>query len=132
MIKYLLFSCLLFISSAYASDIRVGIGRKTITPEIRSFMTGYAGRNKPAEGKIHDLWAKALVLEESPGQRLIIVTTDILGLSHEISEDVAKRLLKKYGINRSQLLMNSSHTHSGPMIWPALSVIADYSPADQQ
>lgn len=35
-------------------------------------MTGYAGRNKPAEGKIHDLWAKALVLEESPGQRLII------------------------------------------------------------
>lgn len=132
MIKYLLFSCLLFISSAYASDIRVGIGRKTITPEIKSFMTGYAGRNKPAEGKIHDLWAKALVLEESPGQRLIIVTTDILGLSHEISEDVAKRLLTKYGIKRSQLLMNSSHTHSGPMIWPALSVIADYSPADQQ
>ena len=29
-------------------------------------------------------------------------------------------------------MFNSSHTHSGPMIWPSLSVISEYSPADQK
>ena len=29
-------------------------------------------------------------------------------------------------------MFNSSHTHSGPMIWPSLSVISQYSPEDQK
>jgi hypothetical protein len=45
---------------------------------------------------------------------------------------VAARVISRYGIDRSQLLLNSSHTHSGPVIWPALSIIFDLSPADQK
>ncbi len=129
---YLIIAFFLLGTSAYSADIKVGIARKIITPQSKAFLSGYANRDKPAAGKIHDLWAKAMVFEETPGNRVIIVTTDILGLSHEVSEDVAKELLKKYGISRSQLLLNSSHTHSGPMIWPSLSMIADYSSSDQQ
>jgi hypothetical protein len=81
---------------------------------------------------LHDIWAKALVIEDDKKNRIVIVTTDILGLSRDISEEVAKRVIEAHGIDRSQLLLNSSHTHSGPVIWPALSVIFEFNQSDQQ
>src|SRR6516162_5406749 len=42
---------------------QAGVARTVITPSQLMWMSGYGARNKPAEGKIHDLWAKALALE---------------------------------------------------------------------
>jgi len=115
-----------------SAEIKVGVARKVITPETPFWLSGYASRNKPSTEILHDLWAKALVIEENSNNRIIIVTTDLLGLSHDISEDIAHRVSQKYGINRSQLLLSSSHTHSGPVVWPSLSVIFDFNTDDQQ
>jgi hypothetical protein len=111
--------------------MQVGIAKINITPTSTAFLTGYANRDKPAEGVLHDLWAKALVLSNN-NEKIILVTTDLLGLSHQVSTEVAEKVKEKLGIERRQLLFNSSHTHSGPMIWPSLSVIAEYSPQDQK
>ena len=113
------------------SAMQVGIAKINITPKSPAFMTGYANRDKPSEGVLHDLWAKALVIANKQ-EKIIIVTTDLLGLSHQVSAEVAEKIQAKLGIERRQLMFNSSHTHSGPMIWPSLSVIAEYSPADLQ
>lgn len=121
---------LLISGISWGADMKVGIASRIITPKLPFWMTGFGTRTKPANEILHDVWAKALVFEESPNKRLIIVTTDILGLSHEISEAIANRVSKKYGINRSQLLINSSHTHSGPAVWPSLSMIFDFTPED--
>jgi neutral ceramidase len=112
--------------------IRAGIARVSITPEGPAWLNGYAGRDEPSKGVLHDIWAKALVVESSPGSRIVIVTTDLLGLSHEVSEAVAQQVDSLYGIRRAQLLLNSSHTHSAPMIWPCVDVIYDLSPEDQR
>lgn len=126
-LKYVLLTLLMISQQAsFAAFVKVGTGRVVITPELPFHLTGYAGRDTPAVTKVHDLWAKALVIEESPANRIVIVTTDVLGLTPAISDVAAQRLEKKYGIKRSQIMFNSSHTHSGPMIWPALSVIGDY------
>lgn len=122
---------LLISSTLFGAEFKVGIGRKVITPQTPMWLSGYASRIKPATEVLHDLWAKAIVFEENPESRVIIVTTDLLGLSHGVSEAVAQRIIKKYGIARSQLLLNSSHTHSGPVVWPALSVIFNLSSEDQ-
>ncbi|HEY4208360.1 MAG TPA: neutral/alkaline non-lysosomal ceramidase N-terminal domain-containing protein [Puia sp.] len=113
-------------------SLRAGVARIVITPGLPMWLTGYAGRDNPANGVLHDLWAKALVLEESSGHRIVIVTTDLLGLSHDILEQVTYQVDSLYGIKRDQLLLNSSHTHSGPMIWPCVDVIYDFSPEDQR
>lgn len=113
-------------------SLRAGVARIVITPSLPMWLTGYAGRDNPANGIIHDLWAKALALEERPGHRIVIVTIDLLGLSHDIVEQVTHQVDILYGIQRHQLLLNSSHTHSGPMIWPCLDVLYDFSPQDQQ
>ena len=41
----------------------------TITPDEPLWMAGYANRNKPCETKRHDLWVKALALEDPAGSR---------------------------------------------------------------
>ena len=123
---------LLFVCGyAYAGEIKAGAARIAITPVQPMWLNGYAGRETPATGTIHDLWAKALVLQENSNSRVIFVTTDLLGLSHEIVEAVYTQASAKYGITRSQLIMNASHTHSGPVVWPCLDVIHDFNTADQ-
>jgi neutral ceramidase len=130
--RILILAIFLAVCTFSGAQLRVGVARKAITPETPVWLSGYASRNKPSTEILHDLWAKALVIEENEKSRIIIVTTDILGLSHDVSEVVAQKVIQKHGINRSQLLLNSSHTHSGPVIWPSLSVIFNLSPADQQ
>ena len=48
---------------------KAGAAKIAITPHQPLWMSGYASRTKPAEGKLHDLWAKALVLEDPHGRR---------------------------------------------------------------
>ncbi|QEH41835.1 hypothetical protein [Chitinophaga sp. XS-30] len=83
-----LFALLQQVSFAGGFDggVKVGTGKIVITPELPFHLTGYAGRDTPAVDKVHDLWAKALVIEESPSSRIVIVTTDVLGLTPAISD----------------------------------------------
>jgi hypothetical protein len=124
----------LFIVSGVLMDaqINVGIARKEITPEIPIWLSGYANRNKPGDGVFHDLWAKALVIKDDRSNTVVIVAIDIIGLSHDLYQEISKRVIEKHGINRSQLLLNSSHTHSGPVIWPSLSVMYELADSDLQ
>ena len=73
----------------------------------------------PASGVIHDIWAKAIVIEDSNRRHFIIVTTDLLSISHEISEQVAEKIISKFGIQRSELLLTCSHNHAGPVVLPS-------------
>ena len=130
--KILILLLFLIAATLNGAEIKAGVARKTITPQLPFWLTGYAFRDKPSTEVLHDLWAKAIVFEENSGRRVVIVTTDILGLSHEISEEVALRVNKMHGITRSQILLSSSHTHSGPVIWPSLSIIFDFNTADIQ
>jgi len=107
-----------------------GVARLKITPDSAIWLAGYAARNKPSDGVLTDLWAKALVIKEKNDIRIVIVTIDILGLPHKLSEDIAKRVIEKYGIDRSRLLLNTSHTHSAPVIWPSLLGMYDLSTGD--
>ena len=95
-------------------------------------MSGYAARTHPSEGVLNRLWAKALAIESSPGGRIVIVSTDLVGIPRELSDEVAAKLKKQYGLNRSQFLINASHTHSGPIVWPNLRNLAVLPAGEQE
>src|SRR5262249_28552249 len=78
--------------------------------------SGYASRDKPAEGKIHDLWAKALVLEDCDGRRCALVTMDLVGIPRDVSVAVCDAIKKKHGLAREAIMLSTSHTHSGPVV----------------
>jgi neutral ceramidase len=95
---------------------RVGLAETKITPTQPLFLAGYASRNKPMEGVHDDLYAKALVLEDAAGTRGLILTTDLIGLPAEIATPVRERIARQTGIPATSILINSSHTHTGPAL----------------
>ena len=102
---------------------KIGTGRTVITPNEPTWMAGYSSRTSPSEGKLHDLWAKALLLEDARGNRSLLITMDILGVSKDFSDEVRSLINRKYNLNNSQIILSSSHTHSGPVISLALQYI---------
>ena len=102
---------------------KIGTGRTVITPNEPTWMAGYSSRTSPSEGKLHDLWAKALLLEDARGNRSLLITTDILGVSKDFSDEVRSLINRKYNLDNSQIILSSSHTHSGPVISRALQYI---------
>jgi neutral ceramidase len=102
---------------------KIGTARTVITPDEPMWMAGYASRTSPSEGKLHDLWAKALLLEDARGNRSLLITTDILGVSKDFSDEVRSLINRKYNLDNSQIILSSSHTHSGPVISRALQYI---------
>jgi neutral ceramidase len=97
-------------------DWKIGLAQVKITPERPVFLAGYASRNKPFEKVEADLYAKALALEDCDGHRVVLVTSDLIGLPAAVAEPICERLRDKIGLKREQILLNSSHTHTGPML----------------
>ncbi len=95
---------------------KAGIATTVITPEQSMWMSGYAARTKPSEGKVHDLNAKALALEDNQGSRFVIVTVDLLGIPRPLRDSMEKQVKQSYNLPPENLLLNASHTHCGPVV----------------
>jgi len=123
---------LLALQALAGPSIRAGAARIDITPEGPVWMSGYAARNKPSEGVLMPLWAKALALEDARGNRAVIVTTDLIGLPMELTDLVAARAVEKYKLDRASLVFNASHTHTGPVVRGNLSVMESQQPPHRE
>ena len=60
--------------------------------------------------------AKALALQDETGAVSVIVTTDLVGLPKSVADEMAARAEASYKIPRARLVLNSSHTHSAPVV----------------
>jgi hypothetical protein len=110
-------------------SFKAGVAVATITPSEKMWMAGYAARDHPAEGKDQDLFVKALALEDQDGNRLVLLTSDLLALPRELSEAVYKECERRTGIARKQLMLTCSHTHCGPVMRGALPDMYPLTPA---
>lgn len=80
-------------------------------------MAGYASRGaNRASQTLHDLWAKALLIEDAAGRRGLLVTMDLCGIDRTLSDKICQRLSDRLGLQRSQIILSVSHTHSGPVV----------------
>jgi len=99
---------------------KAGIARLKITPEEPIWMAGYATRVYPSEGVLTDLWAKALAIEDAKGRKVVLITTDLLGIPKGLSDEVRDQIAIKYGLTKEQTILCSAHTHTGPVLLDAL------------
>ena len=118
--RFLATACMLLLFVANVNGMaaepawRAGVARTKITPDGPYWMGGYANRTRPSEETLQDLYAKAIAIDDADGTRVVIVTTDLLVITHELGEAVRRRVLDKYKLPASHLLLNCSHTHCGP------------------
>jgi hypothetical protein len=111
-----------------SSTWRAGVARMVITPEQSMWLAGYAARDHQSEGTLHDLWAKALAIEDADGNQAVLITTDLLGFPKALSDEIRDQLESECKLSRARIILNSTHTHSGPVLKDALY---DIYPLDQ-
>lgn len=117
---------------AGADGWTAGVSKADITPAEPVWMAGYASRDRAAEGTLHPLWVKALALGDAEGRRALIITSDILGFPKVVADRIFERLEKSTGLDRAAIILNSSHTHSGPVIDGSLMCIYPLAAADRE
>jgi hypothetical protein len=100
---------------------KAGVARVVITPEESLWMAGYAARDHPSEGVLHDLWSKVLAIEDAKGKKAVLITNDLVKVPKYYSDRIRDRIGAKYGLTRSQIILNCSHTHSGPVLYDPVS-----------
>lgn len=98
-----------------AATWRAGVAREKITPPAGLWMTGYAAREKPAEGTAQDLWVKALAFADPAGNRGVLLTLDLCGISRQVSETAAAEICRRFQLPRAAVMTNVSHTHCSPV-----------------
>src|ERR1043166_3048380 len=97
---------------------KAGVAKTVITPREYMWMSGYGGRTKPAEGKVHDLWAKALVMQSATdnAKQCLLITMDLVGIDRQLSDEICADIKKRHGFERSEIMLSVSHTHCGPVV----------------
>ena len=113
---------------ATAAEWKAGVARAVITPETDVWLAGY-GTKRSAEGKIHDLWMKALALDDGAGNHVVMITSDFQGVPKIMSDRVFAQLAEKHGLQRQHVMFTFSHNHCGPRLGDDL---IDYYPVEDQ
>lgn len=111
-----------------AARWKAGVAKRVITPEKAVWLAGY-GSKRPPDGKLHDLWLKALALEDAAGHRAVLVTSDFQGVPKSMSDRVFDQLRQKFGLERQQVMLTFSHNHCGPRLGDDL---VDYYPVEAE
>jgi hypothetical protein len=111
---------LLFTTSPVQSNqkkdiLRAGSAKIDITPEKPIKMSGYAGRKDLSDG-VHDPLSARVVIFENNGQRLVLVSTDLLGFYNKTAEPLRKAIMDEFKLKPSELFLTAIHTHAGPTL----------------
>ena len=115
-------------STGEGSTWHAGVATAVITPQGSMMLEGFASRRVPAENKETELYSKALALQDNHGTRLVIVTSDLIGIPRPLRERVARTARMRYRLPPAALLMNASHTHCGPELKMTATALEGLSP----
>lgn len=107
---------------------RVAIEKRIITPTEPMWMSGYGSRNRPADGKLSDLWAKVMTIEDASGARVVLVTLDLIGIDADTTAIIRAAVTEQTGIPPSHLAISTTHTHSGPIVGTNLQAMYQLEP----
>ncbi len=102
---------------------KAGVASRKLTPPGPIWLAGYANRTAPSDGVAQDIFGKGLALDDGRGGRLVIVTLDLIGVPATLRAHTEKTAAEKFGLKPHEILLNASHTHSGPQVSPDRMVL---------
>jgi neutral ceramidase len=111
------------------SRIFAGSARVDITPPVGSALSGFIARLHNSTGISDRLHARAVVI--SDGEALVaILQLDLLGIGSWHVDEIRRSGKKLFGIPAENVLISSTHTHSGPGMVPIRG--CDVAPLEYQ
>lgn len=97
--------------------MRIGWAKQNITPPMPVHMAGYGDRKGPSKGVSDSLFAKAIVLEDDKGEKITLVSNDLLFVTKRQVEIIRTKANELTGIKREHIIINATHTHAGPLTY---------------
>lgn len=113
---WLVLAICLVVAHTARAEWKVGVASQVITPTKPMWMSGYGSRDRPSDGKLTELWAKSMALEDENGNRSVIVTLDLVGIDRDTTEIIVDKVKEKFSLPRQSIALSTSHTHSGPVV----------------
>lgn len=94
--------------------MKIGFAKGDITPRAGVELSGFGPFVLRRSIGVRDrLWARAMAVEQG-GQRLVLVSCDLIGVSPGITRRVREQVREQTGLPPECLMLNCTHTHSGP------------------
>ena len=112
------FTLSLFFTVRTAAAAHVGVASVDITPDYPVRLTGFGFRRTESEGVTHRIHAKALAFSDAADKRnpAVLITVDNLAIPAYMTQEVARRLTEKAGLDPVRLAITATHTHTAPML----------------
>jgi len=98
--------------------IKVGIGETIITPPnpVGIPMLGFDRGTNTSTGIHDDLHARSIVVEGEDGTSVAMITVAVVNTGEQIMDKIRTGVEKQTGIPFKNVVISSTHTHSGPAL----------------
>jgi uncharacterized sulfatase len=113
----------------------VGVARIDITPTGPVRLHGFPrGVRRTSNTEISmPIYAKAMAMGTDEEGPVLLVTTDLLGVSEEMSEELFKRLHQETGFpDRTRFTLTAAHNHSAPALRTVAPFVFRTPPTSEQ
>jgi neutral ceramidase len=131
--SYLLVIAITFICTsphaAENSSAQAGWAEVEITPRLGIGLGGRGGPETVAKNILDPLFAEVLYLKDAKGTGFVLVSFDLVALPHDLSDRIRTDIVNELGVEWNLVVLNASHTHSGPYM--IRSLMAGVGPAPQ-
>jgi len=108
---------------------QAGWAEVEITPPLGIGLGGRGGPETVAKKVLDPLFAQVLYLKDSKGTGFVLLSFDMIGLPHDLSDRIRTDIVNELGVEWNLVLLNASHTHSGPYM--IRSLMAGVGPPPQ-
>lgn len=96
---------------------KAGFCESDVTPPIGSFLAGFPSRSEGSQGVDDPLYLRVVALEDEAGERVVLVTADLLKWPRDLSWRTKLWAEEELGLPSPALILNLSHTHSAPALF---------------
>lgn len=97
------------------SSMKVGYGRKDITPSPGIPLGGYGNTEKRLSNNVLDpLYVTCIAFEDETGTRALVFTEDLVHGGSTMNTEIRPAVSKATGIPMDFIHMSATHTHAGP------------------
>ncbi len=105
--------------------MQCGFGKREITPPLGTSMAGYF-KTRFSQGVIDPLFVRATLFREGE-KRALIMAMDLCGINKAWADRIREKVGKTFDIDPDAILINGSHTHTGPIFQsaPATGTVVD-------
>jgi len=94
--------------------MKAGFFERDVTPPVGVYLAGYPSRKEGSDGVLDPLYLRIAAVEDDAGERLVLVTADLLKFPRDMAWRLKAWCEKTLGLKSPCLIINLSHTHCSP------------------